>query len=150
MNSLKRKTLVNCLLTKWWHILNCYSLGDQTRETENDSPVREMKDIMASWSVTLQSQVQCGPELQWQFCVRVCMCVQFCLTAILLDSSAQGISQARILEWVAISYSKGSSRPRKQTHIPYISYLCKQYYIIIIPILSTKAQKGSECRLNNT
>ena len=31
-------------------------------------------------------------------------------------SSAHGISQARILEWVAISYSMGSSRPRGQTH----------------------------------
>ena len=28
-----------------------------------------------------------------------------------------GISQARILEWVAISFSKGSVRPRDLTHI---------------------------------
>ena len=32
-------------------------------------------------------------------------------------SSVHGISQARILEWVAISSSKGSSRPRNRTHI---------------------------------
>ena len=31
------------------------------------------------------------------------------------DSSAHGISQARILEWVATSFSRGSSRPRDQT-----------------------------------
>ena len=31
------------------------------------------------------------------------------------SSSASGISQAKILEWVAISYSKASSRPRDQT-----------------------------------
>jgi len=30
---------------------------------------------------------------------------------------AHGISQARILEWVAISFSRGSSWPRDQTHI---------------------------------
>ena len=30
-------------------------------------------------------------------------------------SSDHGISQARILEWVAISSSKGSSQPRDQT-----------------------------------
>ena len=29
--------------------------------------------------------------------------------------SVHGISQARILEWVAISFSRGSSRPRDQT-----------------------------------
>ena len=34
-----------------------------------------------------------------------------------LGSSVHGISQARILEWVAISYSRGSSWPRDQTHI---------------------------------
>ena len=33
----------------------------------------------------------------------------------LLDSSVHEISQARILEWVAISFSRGSSRPRGQT-----------------------------------
>ena len=32
-------------------------------------------------------------------------------------SSVNGISQARILEWVAISFSKGSSQPRYQTCI---------------------------------
>ena len=31
--------------------------------------------------------------------------------------SMPGILQARILEWVAISYSKGSSQPRNQTRI---------------------------------
>ena len=32
-------------------------------------------------------------------------------------SSGHGISQAGILEWVAISCSRGSSRPRDQTHV---------------------------------
>ena len=32
-------------------------------------------------------------------------------------SSVHGISQARILEWVAISFYRGSSRLRDQTHI---------------------------------
>ena len=32
-------------------------------------------------------------------------------------SSVQGISQARILERVAISFSRGSSRPRDRTHV---------------------------------
>ena len=35
-------------------------------------------------------------------------------------SSVHGIFQARILEWVAISSSKGSSQPRDQTRISYI------------------------------
>jgi len=36
-------------------------------------------------------------------------------------SSVHGILQARILEWVVISSSRGSSRPRDRTHISYIS-----------------------------
>ena len=36
-------------------------------------------------------------------------------------SSVRGILQARILEWVAISSSRGSSRPRDRTHISYVS-----------------------------
>ena len=36
-------------------------------------------------------------------------------------SSVQGILQARILDWVAISSYRGSSQPRDQTHISYVS-----------------------------
>ena len=36
-------------------------------------------------------------------------------------SSVHGILQARMLEWVAISYSRESSWPKNQTHILYIS-----------------------------
>jgi len=34
-------------------------------------------------------------------------------------SSVCGISQARILDWVAISFSRGSSWPRDRTHVSY-------------------------------
>ena len=36
-------------------------------------------------------------------------------------SSAHGIIQARILEWVTIFYSRGSSQPKDQTHISSVS-----------------------------
>ena len=35
-------------------------------------------------------------------------------------SSLHGILQARVLEWVAISFSRGSSRPRDQTQVSHI------------------------------
>ena len=37
------------------------------------------------------------------------------------NSSVYGIFQARVLEWVAISYSRGSSRPRDWTRISCVS-----------------------------
>ena len=36
-------------------------------------------------------------------------------------SSVREISQARILEWVATSFSRGSSQPRDQTHVSCIA-----------------------------
>ena len=41
-------------------------------------------------------------------------------------SSVHGILQARILEWVAISYSRGSSWPKDGTHISCISCIGRQ------------------------
>ena len=40
-------------------------------------------------------------------------------------SSVLGILQARILEWLAISNSRGSSQPRDQT---YVSCIAGRYY----------------------
>ena len=36
-------------------------------------------------------------------------------------SSVHGILQARILEWVAISFSRGSSQPRDQTWVSHMA-----------------------------
>ena len=41
----------------------------------------------------------------------------------LLGSSVRGIFQARILKWVAISSSRGSSQPRGQTCVSCVSYI---------------------------
>ena len=39
-------------------------------------------------------------------------------------SSVYGIFQARVLEWVAISFSRGSSQPRDWTWVSYIAGRC--------------------------
>ena len=57
----------------------------------------------------------------------------------LSGSSIHGIFQARVLEWIAISFSRGSSRPRNRTRVSHIagrrftvrgqgrgSYVCSQ------------------------
>ena len=36
-------------------------------------------------------------------------------------SSVQGTFQARVLEWVAISFSRGSSSPKDWSHVSYVS-----------------------------
>ena len=62
-------------------------------------------------------------SIQGIICMCVCSFAKSCLT--LCDpmgcsppgSSVHGISQARILEWVAISFSRGSSQSMNQTHV---------------------------------
>ena len=60
------------------------------------------------------------------FFLILCVCECQSLSRLLLcdstdcsppGSSVCGIFQARVLEWVAMSYSRGSSQPRDQTHI---------------------------------
>ena len=61
-------------------------------------------------------------------CVCVCSVTQLCpnlynpMDCSLPGSSVHGIFQARILKWVAISYSRGYSRPRDWTRVSCISY----------------------------
>jgi len=44
----------------------------------------------------------------------------------LSGSSVHGILQVRILEWVAMPSSRGSSQPRDGTHVSYISCTGRQ------------------------
>ena len=48
-----------------------------------------------------------------QWCLTVC----YPMDCSLPGYSVHGISQARILEWAAISFSRGSSQPRDQTQV---------------------------------
>ena len=52
-----------------------------------------------------------------QLCPTLCDRMDYSLPG----SSAHGVLQARILEWVAIPFSRGSSRPRDQTRVSCIT-----------------------------
>ena len=50
------------------------------------------------------------------------VCAQSCSTLCdPMDCRLHGILQARILEWVAISSSKGSSQPRDQAQVSHVA-----------------------------
>ena len=46
----------------------------------------------------------------------------------LLASSVHGILQARILEWVAMPSSRGSSQPRDRIHVSYVSCIGSGFF----------------------
>ena len=66
----------------------------------------------------------CGPVLT-SSCVCVCVCTQSfspvqlfaTLWTIACQAPVHGILQARILEWIVISFSRGSSQPRDQMRL---------------------------------
>ena len=67
--------------------------------------------------------------MEWMYLTQICIPLCCCLVAKLCPSvcdpmdcrppgsSVHGISQARILEWVTMSFSRGSSWPRDGTHV---------------------------------
>ena len=89
-----------------------------------------------------------GPCSCLSVCMHACSVAQSCLTLCNpmgcrpSGSSVHGIFQARIVQWVAISYSKGSSQPRDRTHISCISWTGRQilyhgchFFLIFIIII---------------
>ena len=58
--------------------------------------------------------------------VKSLLCLTLCdpMDCSLQRSSVHGIFQARVLEWVAISFSRGSSQPRDQTWVSRIVGRC--------------------------
>ena len=89
---------------------------------------RGYKDVTLNtlWYSTLKIQ------MQWGNLNRVCVCAQSLQLCLILwdpidcsspDSSVHGILWARVLEWVAIPSSKGSSQPRYWIHISCISWI---------------------------
>ena len=63
-----------------------------------------------------------------------CLVAQSCLTVLRPHgctpphSSVHGIVQARILEWTAISYSRGFSLPRNRTHVSPVSCTAGRFF----------------------
>ena len=63
-------------------------------------------------------------------------------------SSVQGISQARILEWVAISFSRGSSWPGDRIHV---SCMAGEFFTIwaTLPLPTLKCPKSRTLTTSN-
>ena len=63
-----------------------------------------------------------------QSCLTLCDPVVCSLPA----SSVHGISQARILEWIAISFSRESFQPRDQTHVSCVSCIAGGFFTLSV------------------
>ena len=82
---------------------------------------RELQRVGHGWSdlACKHASYYYGPyEVKSLSCVHLCNSMDCSLPG---SSSIYGIFQARILEWVAIFFSKGSSWPRDQTQVSHIA-----------------------------
>ena len=63
-------------------------------------------------------------EVKWSEVAQLCPTLCNPMDCSLPYSSIHGVFQARVLEWVAISFSRGSSQPRDQTWVSRIVVRC--------------------------
>ena len=89
-------------LQNWVTGLKCnrFELKQKVTEVSRWMPSRGMKSEseVAQWCLTLCDPMDCS----------------------LPGSSVHGIFQARVLEWISTSFSRGSSQPRDRTWISHI------------------------------
>ena len=99
---------------------HCYFPSDQILYIVS---ILKFEDFMSSTKDWVVLFFWVSKHLFYYILLNYCLCAQSCLTVCNpMDCSppvpsVHGIIQARILEWIAISYSRGSSRPRDQIHI---------------------------------
>ena len=106
----------------------CLQLGHCNEpEIKNACP----PDVWTQWGKERVAQTE-RVALTYVQCVCVCVCVCACACSVMCGlcnpvdcsppgSSVCGILQARILEWVAIPFSRGSSPPRDRTWVSCIA-----------------------------
>ena len=113
-------------MVEWHHRLDGY-------EFEQALGVSDGQGSLACCSPWSCKESDTTEQLNWtevgmdskEVCVCVCVCVLVAQSCWLCDpmdcslpgSSVHGILQARILEWVAITFSRGSSQSRDQTWV---------------------------------
>ena len=69
--------------------------------------------LIAAWFIIVPNWQKC----KWSEVAQSCPTLSDPMDCTLPGSSVHGIFQARVLKWAAISFSRGTSRPRDQTQV---------------------------------
>ena len=122
-----------------------WALSAQILSSKSDSPAKETKFFgeMTDYRTEARKFRLCLEHIVVPENMFVCVCVygvvQLCLTLCnpmecsLPGSCVHRVFQARILEWVAISFSRGSSWPRDWTCVSYIYCIGRQVLYPLVP-----------------
>ena len=101
--------------------------------SSGDLPNPRIEPVFLSLQVDSLLAESSGKPIYASVCVYICACVSLCILCMYLHMFIwerdiggiyrHGIFQKRILEWVAISFFRGSSQPRDWTRSSYVSCL---------------------------
>ena len=103
-----------------WHSSNWSSAPPANKAKQQDRmglgprlwSIIPAQDCPVDWKKEREREGKKESEVT-QLCLTLCDPVDCSL----LVSSVHGIFQARVLEWIAISFFRGSSQPRNRTHV---------------------------------
>ena len=117
---LKQKNNLNSCVTGW-RVFSCYALSYSINVVEQHVQMW----YMLSPKSKLTNQALCAWVLSHFSCVWLFVTLWTIACQAVLEVC--GILQARILEWVAMPFSRGSSQYRDQTWDSYVSYIGRQF-----------------------
>ena len=107
------------------HLFAAYKIDTLRIRTYTDKKWRNKKDISCKWKPKESSNVYTFiRRSEVKSLSRVRLFVTPWTVAYHTPGISHGIFQARVLEWVAISFSRGSSRPRNWTLVSRIVGRC--------------------------
>ena len=97
-----------------------------------------------NWKLLKCQTTQTTVRVKWQSLCRVRLCNS--MNCSWPGSSVHGILQARILEWVALPFSRGSSRPRRWTCVSLIAGRLFSVWATRKPYPNaTNSKTGNDC-----
>ena len=100
--------------------------------------IKAMTAVGGAYQVSLDFLMTCMCAKLLQSCLTLCDL----MTCSPPGFTVHGILQARILEWVAMPSSRGSSWPRDRTRVSYVSCIGRR---VTLPL--GKASWGSQCSI---
>ena len=123
-------TIVNETVLLIWKLLTVSLESSQSKNIfENMYGVKYLLSYFGDILQYIQvSNLYCTLEtnlmLKWSEVSQSCPTLCDPIDCSLSGSSVHGIFQARVLEWIAISFSRGSSRPRNRIRVSHIAGRC--------------------------
>ena len=104
---------------EYWSGLPCPYLGDLPNP--GIEPASLTSPALASGFLTTSATWEACSDMNESEVPQSCPTLCDPMDCSLSGSSTHGVFQARVLEWIAISFSRGSSRPRNQTRVSHIA-----------------------------